>query len=102
MWLRGVATRHTLSGVTPLTKIILLVAIAVTVLWLLRMRRPSSSLKFTPVDQLSSGARLHIEEELDAGHLIAAVKLYRDATGSGLREAKVAVEQHAARRGGPR
>ncbi|MFN8098184.1 MAG: hypothetical protein U0Q21_07860 [Dermatophilaceae bacterium] len=45
--------------------------------------------------------RPRVEEELTRGHTIAAVKVYRDATGLSLRESKEAIDRIAAERSKP-
>lgn len=41
---------------------------------------------------LSDDARAFVQRELDAGNKIAAIKIYREATGLGLKESKDAIE----------
>ena len=42
---------------------------------------------------LSDDARALVQRELDAGNKIAAIKIYREATGLGLKESKDAIER---------
>lgn len=51
--------------------------------------------------ELSNEAREQIEAAMAGGHKIMAIKLYREATGLGLAEAKTAVEAMEARPEGP-
>src|SRR5690606_11273988 len=55
--------------------------------------RPNSNLPGTVDGSDAPTAFEKIEQELEAGRLISAIKLYRDETGASLREAKDAVER---------
>ena len=59
-----------------------------------QMRAPRSPMQGAkpPLDGLSPGRLEAIRGALAGGNKIMAIKLYRDATGAGLAEAKAAVE----------
>jgi ribosomal protein L7/L12 len=89
------ATRHTLACMSPLFKLILLVAAIAAIWWVVtsvRASRGASTTAFTPVEQLSPEVQQTIDAALDRGELIGAIKHYRAATGAGLAESKAAVE----------
>lgn len=88
---------------SPLFKLVLLVALAVLVWWVLtsvRNSRGSASVSFTPVEDLPPEVTQTIDSALGRGELIAAIKHYRVATGAGLKESKAAVETRRWKRGG--
>lgn len=88
---------------SPLTKLLLLVALAVLVWWVVtsvRKSQGSTSLAFTPVEDLTPEVALTIDAALARGELVAAIKHYRAATGAGLKESKAAVETRHWKRGG--
>ncbi|MGL5818608.1 MAG: hypothetical protein ACRCYR_13660 [Phycicoccus sp.] len=82
---------------SPFLRIVLVVALLV-LLWFVvtsALRgRSGGRLSFTPVAELSPQARAVIDDALDRGKLIPAVKHYRAETGAGLAAAKAAVETH--------
>jgi ribosomal protein L7/L12 len=61
--------------------------------------RSAGRVAFTPVAELSPSARTVIDEAIDRGELIPAIKHYRAETGAGLAAAKAAVETHRDTRG---
>jgi len=80
---------------SPLFKLVLLVAVLVAVWWVvtsLRASKGRSGTTFTPVDELSPEVQQTIDAALDRGELIGAIKHYRAATGAGLAQSKAAVE----------
>jgi ribosomal protein L7/L12 len=88
---------------SPLFKLVLLVALAVLVWWVVttvRASRGSSSVSFTPVEDLPPEVAQTIDAALARGELITAIKHYRVATGAGLTESKAAVETRRWKRGG--
>ncbi|MGL4744702.1 MAG: hypothetical protein ACRCXL_10005 [Dermatophilaceae bacterium] len=82
---------------SPAFRILLVVALLV-LLWFVvtsALRgRSSGPLSFTPVAELSPHATAVIDDALDRGRLVLAIKHYRAETGAGLRAAKAAVETH--------
>jgi ribosomal protein L7/L12 len=58
-----------------------------------RMHRELTSLPRVPGLSADSVDADRIQQEIAAGRMLNAIKLYREATGAGLREAKEAVEQ---------
>lgn len=88
---------------SPLFKLLLLVALATLVWWVVtsvRNSQGSASVTFTPVEDLPSEVAQTIDAALARGELIAAIKHYRVATGAGLKESKTAVETRRWKRGG--
>lgn len=91
---------------SPLVKLLLLVAVVVAVLYVVRAVREggvpslSSHLRFTPVEELPDLARQAIDAQLAAGRTVEAVTLYRQATGAGLKESRTAVETYRWKQGG--
>lgn len=86
---------------SPFVKVLLVVAVIATIAWVLRSRgRGAGDVSFTPVEQLHGTARGAVDTALDQGHVIAAVKAYRDATGAGLQASKVAVQTYQWKREG--
>ena len=86
----------------PLFKIVLLVAIAALIWWIVtsvRNSKGSSSVSFTPVEDLPAEVAQTIDAALARGELITAIKHYRVATGAGLSESKAAVEPRRWKRG---
>jgi ribosomal protein L7/L12 len=80
---------------TPLLKLILLLAVIAAVWWVVtsvRASRGTTSTRFTPVEDLTPEVRQTIDAALDRGELIGAIKHYRAATGAGLAQGKAAVE----------
>jgi ribosomal protein L7/L12 len=97
------ATRHTLDRMSPMFKLILLVAAIAAIWWVVtsvRASRGASTTAFTPVEQLSPEVQQTIDAALDRGELIGAIKHYRAATGAGLAESKAAVETRRWKRDG--
>lgn len=75
----------------PLMKLVLILVVVavVVVVWgrVMGRKDPDRSLV-----GLTDGVRARISRELSAGHKINAIKLYRDATGAPLADAKRAVD----------
>ncbi|QIM21258.1 hypothetical protein G7075_09130 [Phycicoccus sp. HDW14] len=91
---------------SPLFKVVLLVAVVVAVWFVVRAVRAGSGpslgshVSFMPVEELPERARQAIDVQLAQDQLIGAVKLYREATGAGLKESKTAVETYRWKHGG--
>ncbi|MBM6404180.1 hypothetical protein JQN72_07975 [Phycicoccus sp. CSK15P-2] len=91
---------------SPLVKLVLIIAVVVAVWYVVRAVRAngmpglSSHVTFMPVDELPEHARQAIDVELAQDRLIPAIKLYREATGAGLKESKTAVETYRWKHGG--
>jgi hypothetical protein len=80
---------------SPLVKVVLIVAVALVVWWVVTSFRNAagrSDLTFTPVEELSPEVRDTIDAALARGELLPAIQHYRAATGAGSRESKAAVE----------
>jgi len=80
---------------SPFVKLVLLVAVAALVWWVVTSVRASNgttTTSFTPVEDLSPEVRQTIDAALARGELVGAIKHYRAATGAGLKESKAAVE----------
>jgi ribosomal protein L7/L12 len=91
---------------SPLVKVLLLVAVVVAVWYVVRAVRngtgPSlrTHVTFTPVEELPRQAQQAIDVQLAQDQLVGAIKLYREATGAGLKESKTAVETYRWKHGG--
>jgi len=88
---------------SPLFKLILLLAVVAAVWWVVtsvRASRGTTGTAFTPVEELPTEVQQTIDAALDRGELIGAIKHYRAATGAGLTESKAAVETRRWKRGG--
>ncbi len=88
---------------SPLLKLMLLVAVAVVVWWVwtsVRTAGGRSDVSFTPVEELAPEVRDTIDAALSRGELVPAIKHYRAATGAGLKESKAAVETRRWKTGG--
>ncbi|NHA67321.1 hypothetical protein [Phycicoccus flavus] len=89
-----------------LFRLLLIVAVVVAVWYVVRALRSggvpslSTHVRFTPVEELPAQARQAIDVQLAQDNLIAAIKLYREATGVGLKESKTAVETYKWKQGG--
>jgi ribosomal protein L7/L12 len=80
---------------SPFFKLVLLVAAAALVWWVITSVRASNgttATTFTPVEELSPEVQQTIDAALSRGELIGAIKHYRAATGAGLAQSKAAVE----------
>jgi ribosomal protein L7/L12 len=80
---------------SPLAKVMLIVAVALVVWWVVTSFRNAggrSGVPFTPVEELAPEVRDTIDAALARGELVPAIKHYRAATGAGLKESKAAVE----------
>ncbi|MGL5929886.1 MAG: hypothetical protein ACRCY8_13205 [Dermatophilaceae bacterium] len=83
---------------SPFLRIVIVVALLV-LLWFvvtsaLRGRSSGGRLSFTPVAALSPQVRAVIDDAIDRGELLPAIKHYRAETGAGLAAARAAVETH--------
>ncbi len=88
---------------SPLFKLLLLVAAIALVWWVVtsvRASRGTTTTPFTAVEDLPVEVRQTIDAALDRGELIGAIKHYRAATGAGLAESKAAVETRRWKRDG--
>lgn len=91
-----------------LFRLVLIVAVVVAVWYVVRAVRagglPSlgTSVQFTPVEELPEQARQAIDVQLAQEQTIGAIKLYREATGAGLKESRTAVETYRWKQGGSR
>ena len=83
-----------------------MVAVVVAIWYVVRAVRSGGSptlashVRFTPVEELPDHARQAIDVQLSQDQMITAVKLYREATGAGLKESKTAVETYRWKHGG--
>jgi ribosomal protein L7/L12 len=88
---------------SPLFKLLLLVAAIALVWWVVtsvRASRGTVTTPFTAVEDLPVEVRQTIDAALDRGELIGAIRHYRAATGAGLAESKAAVETRRWKREG--
>jgi hypothetical protein len=80
----------------PFTKLLLIVALVVLVFWLVTRFRdrqvPQDPMPPVPVSDLPPGVQASIDHALSEGKTINAIKLYRDATGASLVQAKQAID----------
>ncbi|WP_299447120.1 ribosomal protein L7/L12 [uncultured Phycicoccus sp.] len=89
-----------------LVRLLLIVAVIVAVWYVVRAVRAGgmptlgSHVRFVPVEELPEAHRQAIEVQLAQDQTISAIKLYREATGAGLKEAKTAVETYRWKHGG--
>ncbi|KRE62453.1 hypothetical protein [Nostocoides sp. Soil756] len=89
-----------------LLRLVLIVAVVVAVWYVVRTVRSGggptlgTSVRFIPVEQLPAEERQAIEAQLAQDRTVHAIKLYREATGAGLKEAKTAVETYRWKQGG--
>ena len=75
----------------PLVKLVVIVVVimAVVVLWGRIMGRRDPDRKLVG---LTDGVRAKVSHEISAGHKLNAIKIYREATGAPLTDAKSAVD----------
>ncbi|PKW28064.1 hypothetical protein [Phycicoccus duodecadis] len=89
-----------------LLRLVLIVAVVVAVWYVVRAVRSGgaptlgATVRFIPVEQLPDDERQAIEAQLAQDRTVHAIKLYREATGAGLKEAKTAVETYRWKQGG--
>ena len=80
----------------PFTKLLLIMALAVLVFWLVTRFRdrhvPDDAMPPVPVSDLPEGVRQAIDHAIAHGRTVQAVKIYRDATKASLAQAKQAVD----------
>jgi hypothetical protein len=80
----------------PFTKLLLILALVVLVFWLVTRFRdrqvPEDPMPPVPVSDLSPRVQESIDHALAEGRTINAVKIYRDATGASLAQAKQAID----------
>jgi ribosomal protein L7/L12 len=86
----------------PLTKLVVIIAIAALVFWLVTKLRESTrgdKISFRPVEDLPPETQQHIDLALANGKKVTAVKLYRQATKASLEAAKAAIDVRDWKRG---
>jgi hypothetical protein len=80
----------------PFTKLLLILALVVLVFWLVTRFRdrqvPEDPMPPVPVSDLSPRVQDSIDHAISEGRTVNAVKIYRDATGASLAQAKQAVD----------
>ncbi|WP_392545107.1 hypothetical protein [Oryzobacter telluris] len=79
---------------SPLVKLLLLVAVAVAIWYVVVKIRSAQQepVTFTPVEELPEEARNAVDAALARGEVVAAVKHYRAATGASLMASKAAID----------
>lgn len=86
----------------PITKLVLLIAIAALVFWLVTKFRDNTrgdKIAFRPVEDLPTEVQQSIDLALANGKKITAIKLYRQATKAPLDAAKAAIDVREWKRG---
>lgn len=86
----------------PLTKLLVVIAIAALVFWLVTKLRESTrgdKISFRPVEDLPADVQQSIDLALAKGKKVTAIKLYRQATKAPLDAAKAAVDVREWKRG---
>jgi ribosomal protein L7/L12 len=86
----------------PLTKLVVIIAVAALVFWLVTKLRESTrgdKISFRPVEDLPPETQQHIDLALANGKKVTAVKLYRQATKAPLEAAKAAIDVRDWKRG---
>ncbi|MFC7489243.1 MULTISPECIES: hypothetical protein [unclassified Knoellia] len=86
----------------PITKLIVLVAVAALVFWLVTKLRESTrgdKISFRPVEDLPAEVQQSIDLALAKGKKVTAIKLYRQATKAPLEAAKAAIDVREWKRG---
>lgn len=87
---------------TPITRLLLIVVVAVLVFWLVTRLRSSTrgdKVSFRPVEDLPAEVQQSIDHALAHGKKVTAVKLYREATRAPLDAAKAAIDVREWKRG---
>lgn len=87
---------------TPITKLVVIIAIAALVFWLVTKLRESTrgdKVSFRPVEDLPADVQQSIDLALAKGKKITAIKLYRQATKAPLDAAKAAIDVREWKRG---
>ena len=86
----------------PITKLIVLIAVAALVFWLVTKLRESTrgdKVSFRPVEDLPPQVQQSIDLALAKGKKVTAIKLYRQATKAPLEAAKAAIDVREWKRG---
>ncbi|KGN39567.1 hypothetical protein [Knoellia subterranea] len=86
----------------PLTKLLVIIAIAALVFWLLTKVRESTRgdrVSFRPVEDLPLDVQQSIDHALAHDKKVTAIKLYRQATKAPLDAAKAAIDVREWKRG---
>lgn len=89
-------------GMHPITKLVVIIAVAAVVFWLVTKLRESTrgdKVSFRPVEDLPSEVQQSIDLALANGKKITAIKLYRQATKAPLDAAKAAIDVREWKRG---
>ena len=87
---------------TPLTRLLLIIAVAALVFWLVTRLRDSTrgdKVSFRPVEDLPLDIQQSIDLALSRDSKVTAVKLYREATKAPLDAAKAAIDVREWKRG---
>lgn len=87
---------------TPITRLLLIVVIAVVVFWLVTRLRDSTRrdrVSFRPVEDLPLEVQQSIDHALAHDKKVTAIKLYRKATKAPLDAAKAAIDVREWKRG---
>ncbi len=87
---------------TPITRLLLIVVIAVVVFWLVMRLRDSTRrdrVSFRPVEDLPLEVQQSIDHALAHDKKVTAIKLYRKATKAPLDAAKAAIDVREWKRG---
>lgn len=86
----------------PITKLVLIIAIAALAFWLVTKLRESTrgdKVAFRPVEDLPADVQQSIDLALSKGKKVTAIKLYRQATKAPLDAAKAAIDVREWKRG---
>lgn len=86
----------------PITKLVVLLAVAAVVFWLVTRLRESTrgdKVSFRPVEDLPVSVQQSIDHALAHGKKVTAIKLYREATRAPLDAAKAAIDVREWKRG---
>lgn len=87
---------------TPITRLLIIVAVAVLVFWLVTRLRNSTRrdrVSFRPVEDLPLEVQQSIDHALAHDKKVTAIKLYRRATKAPLDAAKAAIDVREWKRG---
>lgn len=86
----------------PITKLVVIIAVAALVFWLVTKLRESTrgdKISFQPVEELPTDVQQSIDLALAKGKKVTAIKLYRQATKAPLDAAKAAIDVREWKRG---
>lgn len=86
----------------PITKLLIIIAVAALVFWLVTRLRESTrgdKVSFRPVEDLPLETQQSIDHALAHGKKVTAIKLYRQATKAPLDAAKAAIDVREWKRG---